>query len=116
MPLLRGKSRATIAANIREMIHAGHSKAQAVAASLRMAGVKMRNRFVSRSVASGSNASVDTVDTPVHGSASRRSTMAKRRKKARKGHRRHRMTAKRRAACLRNLKKAHAARRRRRRK
>jgi hypothetical protein len=34
MPLSKGKSKATIAANISEMVHAGHPQGQAVAASL----------------------------------------------------------------------------------
>lgn len=34
MPLLKGKSKDTISANIREMMHAGHSQPQAVAAAL----------------------------------------------------------------------------------
>ena len=34
MPLKRGASKATISSNIREMIHSGHPKNQAVAAAL----------------------------------------------------------------------------------
>ncbi len=37
MPLKKGKSKATISQNIREMIKAGHPKKQAVAASLNQA-------------------------------------------------------------------------------
>lgn len=37
MPLKKGKSRATISSNIREMVHAGHPQNQAVAAALDMA-------------------------------------------------------------------------------
>jgi len=37
MPLKKGSSRATIAANIREMVKAGHPPKQAVAAALRQA-------------------------------------------------------------------------------
>jgi hypothetical protein len=40
MPLSKGKSKATIKRNIREMVKAGHPVKQAVAASLRTAGVK----------------------------------------------------------------------------
>lgn len=39
MPLKKGKSKATIASNIREMVKAGHPQKQAVAASLRQARV-----------------------------------------------------------------------------
>lgn len=35
MPLKRGSSQATISANIRDMVNAGHSQAQAVAAAMR---------------------------------------------------------------------------------
>lgn len=38
-PLRKGTSRATVAANIREMKNAGHPTDQAVAAALREAGV-----------------------------------------------------------------------------
>lgn len=38
MPLKKGSSKATISANIGEMIKAGHKKDQAVAAAFRMAG------------------------------------------------------------------------------
>jgi hypothetical protein len=40
MPLKRGKSQATISGNIREMIHAGHPRDQAVAAALNIARKK----------------------------------------------------------------------------
>lgn len=39
MPLLKGSSRATVSHNIREMVHAGHPPKQAIAASLREAGL-----------------------------------------------------------------------------
>jgi hypothetical protein len=38
MPLKRGKSQATISANISEMVHAGHPHKVAVAAAMRQAG------------------------------------------------------------------------------
>jgi len=38
MPLKKGKSKKTISGNIREMIHSGHPKKQAVAAALANAG------------------------------------------------------------------------------
>jgi hypothetical protein len=44
MPLKKGKSKAVIKSNISEMIHAGHPKNQAIAASLsqaRKAGAKL---------------------------------------------------------------------------
>jgi hypothetical protein len=37
MPLVSGKSQKTISHNIREMVHAGHSRDQAVAAALNVA-------------------------------------------------------------------------------
>lgn len=38
MPLKKGKSRATISSNIREMVNSGHPQKQAVAAAYRVAG------------------------------------------------------------------------------
>lgn len=38
MPLKKGRSKATVSGNIREMMRAGHPQDQAVAASMRMAG------------------------------------------------------------------------------
>jgi len=38
MPLKPGKSHATISKNIREMIHSGHPRKQAVAAAMKKAG------------------------------------------------------------------------------
>ena len=43
MPLKSGKSRKVISENISEMVAAGHSQAQSVAASLRNAGVKRKD-------------------------------------------------------------------------
>jgi hypothetical protein len=42
MPLKKGKSRATVASNISEMVHAGHPRKQAVAAAMRQAGRSKR--------------------------------------------------------------------------
>ena len=42
MPLKAGRSRKVIASNIREMVAAGHPRDQAVAASLRTAGIKRK--------------------------------------------------------------------------
>ena len=42
MPLKAGRSRKVISENIRDMLAAGHPKAQAVAASLRTAGIKRK--------------------------------------------------------------------------
>jgi hypothetical protein len=44
MPLAKGKSQKTISHNIREMIKAGHSQEQAVAASMKKAGKSKRKR------------------------------------------------------------------------
>lgn len=44
MPLKPGKSKAVISENIREMVAAGHPQKQAVAASLRNAGVARKIR------------------------------------------------------------------------
>jgi hypothetical protein len=38
VPLKKGKSRATISSNIREMVKSGHPQKQAVAAAYRVAG------------------------------------------------------------------------------
>jgi hypothetical protein len=38
MPLKKGSSKATISANIREMMNAGHPQKQAIAAAMRSAG------------------------------------------------------------------------------
>ena len=37
MPLKKGTSKATVSRNIREMVHAGHPRKQAIAASLETA-------------------------------------------------------------------------------
>jgi hypothetical protein len=39
MPLLKGKSKEIISRNIREMVHSGHPLKQAIAASMRVAGI-----------------------------------------------------------------------------
>jgi hypothetical protein len=38
MPLKKGKSKAVVSQNIREMVHAGHPQKQAVAAAMKKAG------------------------------------------------------------------------------
>lgn len=38
MPLKKGKSKAVVSANIREMMHSGHPQKQAIAAAMRKAG------------------------------------------------------------------------------
>ena len=48
MPLKSGKSRDVIHENIREMIAAGHKPSQAVAASLRNAGVKRKGTTMAK--------------------------------------------------------------------
>lgn len=47
MPLAKGKSRKVISGNIKEMIASGHPRAQAIAASLRTAGVPKRHKGAS---------------------------------------------------------------------
>ena len=44
MPLKKGKSKATIAGNIKEMQKSGHPHDQAVAAALREAGVPKKGK------------------------------------------------------------------------
>jgi DNA-directed RNA polymerase specialized sigma54-like protein len=44
MPLKKGKSKATISSNIREMVSSGRPQKQAVAAALRTAGVPKARR------------------------------------------------------------------------
>jgi hypothetical protein len=44
MPLKKGKSRATISANIREMMQSGYPQRRAVAAALRTAGVAKKRK------------------------------------------------------------------------
>lgn len=44
MPLKKGKSKAVISENIREMMHAGHPQKQAIAAAMRQAGKSRRKR------------------------------------------------------------------------
>ncbi len=53
MPLKAGKSRKVIGDNIREMQAAGHSHAQAVAASLRNTGVKRKDPPMAKSKSDG---------------------------------------------------------------
>ena len=48
MPLKPGKSRATVSANIREMMRSGRPQKQAVAAALRTAGVPKARRRSSK--------------------------------------------------------------------
>lgn len=47
MPLKSGKSKATIANNIREMMHAGHPQRQAIAAAMHKAGLS-KNKSVKK--------------------------------------------------------------------
>jgi hypothetical protein len=44
MPLKKGKSQATIASNIKEMVNAGHPQKQAIAAAMRQAGVPKKKQ------------------------------------------------------------------------
>ncbi len=45
MPLRKGKSRAVISANIREMMASGHPQDQAVAAAMNEAGMSKKKRM-----------------------------------------------------------------------
>ncbi len=49
MPLKAGRSRKIISENIREMVAAGHPRDQAVAASLRTAGIKRKGNHMAKS-------------------------------------------------------------------
>lgn len=89
MPLLQGKSRDVVSANISRLVHEGRPREQAIAISLRAAGITPTGR-----------------NTMARSKKKRRST------KKRKSGSRKRRTAKQRAASLRNLKKARSARRR----
>jgi hypothetical protein len=44
MPLRKGKSKAVISSNIREMVDSGHPQRQAVAAALRTAGAPKKRK------------------------------------------------------------------------
>ncbi len=44
MPLRSGSDQKTISSNIREMIHSGHPRKQAIAAAMRKAGRKRKSR------------------------------------------------------------------------
>ena len=48
MPLKAGRSRKVISDNIRDMVAAGHPQAQAVAASLRTAGIKRKGTTMAK--------------------------------------------------------------------
>lgn len=48
MPLKKGRSKATIRSNIREMIHAGHPRKQAIAAAMRSAGSRGKHSKMRR--------------------------------------------------------------------
>jgi hypothetical protein len=47
MPLKKGKSKSVISENIREMMHAGHPRNQAIAAAMRSAGKPRKKKKVS---------------------------------------------------------------------
>lgn len=51
MPLKAGRSRKVISDNIRDMVAAGHPQAQAVAASLRAAGIKRKGTKMAKGMA-----------------------------------------------------------------
>jgi len=44
MPLKRGSSKAIISANIRELIHSGHSQKQAIAIAMKTAGKSRKKK------------------------------------------------------------------------
>jgi len=45
MPLVKGKSRATISANIRELRHSGRKQSQSVAIAMKKAGKFKKKRY-----------------------------------------------------------------------
>lgn len=51
MPLKAGRSRQVISSNIAEMVAAGHPRDQAVAASLRAAGIKRKGNHMAKGMA-----------------------------------------------------------------
>jgi hypothetical protein len=48
MPLKKGRSAKVIRSNIREMVHAGHPRKQAVAAAHRQAGKRRKKKKIAR--------------------------------------------------------------------
>ena len=44
MPLRRGKSRAVVSSNISQLVHEGYPQAQAIAISMRTAGIKPKRK------------------------------------------------------------------------
>jgi uncharacterized protein YoaH (UPF0181 family) len=46
MPLKRGRSRAVVSGNIRELMHHGHSQGQSIAIAMRTAGISKKGKKV----------------------------------------------------------------------